>query len=46
MNSDNDFQLAIRTPPTSAGVTEIGIRAEKRAKHRQARLASLTKNNY
>ena len=29
MNSDNDFQSAIRTPPASAGVTEIGIRAEK-----------------
>ena len=27
MNSENDFQSAIRTPPASAGVTENGIRA-------------------
>jgi hypothetical protein len=27
MNSENDFQSAIRTPPASAGVSENGIRA-------------------
>ena len=29
MNSENDFQSAIRTPPASADVRESGIRAEQ-----------------
>ena len=29
MNSENDFQNAIRTPPASAGVQDSGIRAEQ-----------------
>jgi hypothetical protein len=29
MNSENDFQNAIRTPPASAGVRDSGIRAEQ-----------------